>query len=322
MKKKSTFAMFCSIAITCFLLSCSNEINIEKENGKIQKAKVITDLEKVNQELLSTVNTVSRGPHGWSKKEKLEVVCADLAGAWKGGKMGLRFGSKVGLGIGSPHLVGGGFAALGALIGGAWSSWKKAPTRASINNYDDFEKIQDACKILVTKDFFINENTIILKNEDANKKINIASEIVRKSRLDEKSLRIAKMHNIILSTLDGSITLDREKQSNPEEDKLKYLILNSKEFIDSCKVVGFEAQQKLSNTSNDITTKIISLFNNIVEEYGTKTDDIAFIIGKYMEVIENTTELTNGQKQSIKYGLATGLYSSNYWENRYNERGK
>lgn len=52
----------------------------------------------------------------------------------------------------------------------------------------------------------------------------------------------------------------------------------------------------------------------INEKVTSETDDIAFVIGKYMEVIEISTELTEEQKESIKCGLATGLYSSNYWE--------
>ena len=46
---------------------------------------------------------------------------------------------------------------------------------------------------------------------------------------------------------------------------------------------------------------------------------VVIIIGKYMEVIDTSFELTDDQKESIKYGLATALYSSNYWEKRYDE---
>lgn len=67
---------------------------------------------------------------------------------------------KLGIAIGSPHLVGGGCSALGALIGGAFASWMAAPTRLAS---DDFEKIQETCRIIVNNDLTLNENAIILK---------------------------------------------------------------------------------------------------------------------------------------------------------------
>ena len=65
--------------------------------------------------------------------------------------------------------------------------------------------------------------------------------------------------------------------------------------------------------------RVMELFNQVLEEYASKTDDVAFIIGKYVDVIEDSNELTTEQKQSIKSGLATALYSFKYWETTWEE---
>ena len=91
-------------------------------------------------------------------------------------------------------------------------------------------------------------------------------------------------------------------------------MLNSQEFMDSCRVVGIRAQHFELSSDDDLTAKIIILFNKVLEDYASKIDDVAFIIGKYMELIDSSIELTDEQKDSVRYGLATALYSSNYWK--------
>lgn len=152
MKSLSNFAIYSLLAISCFLFSCSNDIYYENE--KTNQSKVIVDLENLNNELLSTVTPSTRGWSRWNKQEKMKVVSADLFGAWNGAKAGLFYGAKAGIGIGAPHLVGGGFCALGALVGGAYSSWMAAPTRA---NNNDFDKIQSTCRVIVTGDLKIRD---------------------------------------------------------------------------------------------------------------------------------------------------------------------
>ena len=57
----------------------------------------------------------------------------------------------------------------------------------------------------------------------------------------------------------------------------------------------------------------------VIEQYANDCVDVAFIIQKYIEVIDNSNELTPEDKKNIKYGLATALYSTNYWQHEYNK---
>lgn len=310
----STLSIFGMIAVCCFLQSCTNDANQEDESVS-HYPKIITDLEKINEELLLIVPQGTRWG-SWNKEEKMKVVVSDLLGALGGAKAGLSFGAKAGLGVGAPHLVGGGFCLLGALVGGAYGSWMAAPTRSA---NDVFPKIQRVCKVIVKDDLTLNRQSVIVKNDYVDNKINVSPVLLKETRLDANSLNVALMHNIVLSTLDGSVTI---KESVGEmADDVKYVneMLNSEEFMDSCRSVGYRAQNFEFGSCDELTTKIIQLFDKVLEAYASKTDDVAFIIGKYMEVIESSMELTDEQKECIRYGLATALYSSNYWDKRYDE---
>ena len=49
------------------------------------------------------------------------------------------------------------------------------------------------------------------------------------------------------------------------------------------------------------------------------THKVITIISRYLEAIENSTELSDEDKECIKYGMATALYSFNYWNVIYNQ---
>lgn len=262
MKKLSTLTMIYAITISCIMQSCSNDSNIGIGLEDCQP-KIIIELERINEELLSTVPRGTRGWSNWNNEEKMKVIVSDLVGACGGARSGFLFGVKAGLGIGAPHLVGGGFCALGALVGGAYGSWMAAPTRAA---NDDLLKIQSVCRVIVNDDMSINENSVILRSDDANNKINISPLLLKESRLDSTSLNVAQMHNIVLSTLDGSISLKDSLKDEHGEAKYVENMLNSQEFIDSCRIAGIRAQDLNVSSCDDLTAKIISLFNKVLEQ--------------------------------------------------------
>ncbi len=247
------------------------------------------------------------------------MVSADVTGAWAGGKIGGKIGGVVGTGLGSP-ITGGVFGAfIGAVVGGAYNSWLASPgTRAAINE-DDFYSIGQACKIVVNDDFSINEKTIIVNNPTIYRKLDVDSSLLIMSRLDEKFLTVGRMHNIMLSVMDGSVVLNADEQKTSD---IKEAIFNSKELMDSCKVIGTDASINNLTASDPLLSKVMELFNTVMEEYVSESDDVAFIISKYVEVIDKSEDLTDEQKTSIKSGLATALYSFEYWESEFDESAK
>ena len=309
--------LFLTIAI--MLISCSNGDTYEIQSFKVENTQVITDLKNVNSELLSTVPSGTR----WTGKEKMQVVSADIGGAWGGGRIGGRAGGSIGMAFGNP-ITGAVFGAfLGGVIGGAYASWLAAPAEM-VDIADNSQSIEGVCKILINDDMSINESAInrsALRAAESTttNKLDVEEELIIESKLDENSLNIGKTHNIILSVMDGSVILQIEEQALLDSSNLKEALFNSEIFIDSCKAMGADASVGRLSTSDTILSKVMELFNQVLEEYALKTDDVAFIIGNYVDVIEESNELTTEQKQCIKSGLATALYSFKYWESTFEE---
>lgn len=308
------------LIIVAVLSSCSKELINESSSSKVYNTQVIKDLQNVNIELTtSTAPAETRGWRRWSLKQRMNVVTADIGGAWGGGKIGGRIGGWVGMGCGSP-ITGCVFgAAVGAIVGGAYGSWLASPGTRAITNSNNSISIEKACKILINDDMSINENSIKTTATTLNNKIDVDKELLVESKLDDSSLNIGKVHNLILSVMDGTIILQNKDETQTDSSNIKEALFNSKNLIDSCKAVGTEASIGHFSTSDAMLSKVMELFNQVLEEYATETDDVAFIIGKYVDVIDNSNELTSEQKKCIKSGLSTALYSSKYWESTSEE---
>lgn len=320
MSKKIGICIFLGLAV--IFASCSKEDTYKILSSKVDNSQVISDLKKVNSELLSIAQPCTRG---WGDKDKIKVVTADVTGAWGGGKIGAEAGGVIGMAFGSP-ITGGIFGAfLGGVIGGAYASWMTAPV-SMVPVIDNSQSIEEACKILINDDMSINriaikfaELSTLSRATTTTSKLHVDEELIIESKLDENSLNIGEAHNIILSVMDGSVILQTEDNALPDSFSLKEALFKSEAFVDECKMIGADASVGRFLTSDTMLSKVMELFNQVLEGYASKTDDVAFIIGKYVEVIERSNELSTEQAQSIKFGLATALYSFKYWEITFNE---
>ena len=354
--KKLVCVLFVGIAI--MLVSCSSEGTYEYRSSKIEKSKVVTDLTQVNAELLATAPSHTRGWKRWSDEEKAKVVLADVVGAWSGCKSGARIGASVGMGLGSP-LTGGAFGAfLGAVVGGAFSSWMAAPSGpchelaaitpqerpsdndemrrddgkggAAIDEDDEvvidgdvyLRRITRTCRVLVNENMSVNESAICLNKSNSNKKLNVDEDLIVESKLDEASLEVGKIHNIVLSVMEDKVLLKDVDLEQSDRVELKDALLNSEELIKSCKAQASNASTEHISETDPLLDEVLVLFEQVFKEYATNTGDVAFIIGKYVEVIDGSTDLTTEQKRCIKSGLATALYSSEYWEDAFADSAK
>jgi len=294
--------------------SCSNETTCEAMSNEPATSNVIAELEKINSELLtSSPQTIKRAPAkpiNW-----IPVVCADVWGAYRGGKRGGKIGRHVGSIFGSPlkgAIIG---ATLGGVTYGSYKSYKAWKPQCEIvsSNSPEFVQIKESCKNLVNEDGSINEHLIVALDSAVDKKIEVNEDLQNASGLDQQSLNIGKLHNIMLASLNNQIVVGDDPGIPAEPQSLKEEIYNSQEMNNGYDELLAGGDGDEGEGSDETLNKVMELFDQVLQEYATETDDVAFIIGKYMEVIDNTDDLTEEQKNSVKCGLATALYSANYW---------
>lgn len=89
-------------------------------------------------------------------------------------------------------------------------------------------------------------------------------------------------------------------------------IVNQELMNDTAKVQTRSWGQGDGNDSN--VDKILELFEDVLKQYPEESKDVAFIIGKYTEIIDQSDELTEEEKMVLKSTFATALCSSKYWE--------
>lgn len=166
------------------------------------------------------------------------------------------------------------------------------------------------CEKTLSEDLSINDNSIKLTPK-AKEKITIDSDLLSNVELNKNQLNVGKMHNIMLTVLDKSASLN----------------INSTETGDSTITAKILKSEDFENMYNDLTQKsntetkegtldeeVLKLFYEVFEKYPDNNQDVVFIINKYAEAIDSSDELSEEEKNNIKTGLATALYSFNYWD--------
>lgn len=320
------------LSLSFALASCSTEDTNVALSSNVGNSTVIADLETLNSGLLAHApQPTTRGWSKWSPKQRMVVVAADWAGCKGGARTGATWGARIGAASGQP-ITGGVFGAvLGGIIGGGFASWLASPDYC-VKNEDEttnFSKITKTCRTLIDEGLLTAEGTNETLAQIPDKTLSVDKDLIIKSGLDDNSLQVGKMHNIILASLDGTVDLEAKANINTRAEsvqsdrnvdaetcQLQESIVDSKELMDSCKIIAKMASKGQLMTSDPISDKIMDLFKNILENYSVESSDVAFVIGKYTEIINKTNELTEEQKREIKAALATALYSSKYWETK------
>lgn len=304
------------IAVLAIVNSCSlaDGNYSETENGILQAyedSELIEELNDFNNSLLSDDNLT----RAWTAKQWLNVALADLGGAYKGGKGGASVGSKIGLFLGCPATG----AAFGAFIGGlacgAGASWLASPDTRSISAGLEYEDLSCIIDCVVDDDLSIVEDALDVSSSATNK-IELDEQLVSSVKLSEDQLNIGKLHNITLSILDGSVNLATISKST-ESNSLYHQVLSSEEMVGLYNEVK---NSTLAGEDEKIESKadyVIRLFEEIFVTYSNDNNDVAYIINQYVNIIDASNELTADEKEWIKIGLSTALYSFNYWASVY-----
>lgn len=61
----------------------------------------------------------------------------------------------------------------------------------------------------------------------------------------------------------------------------------------------------------------MNLFASILETYSVRAEDIEFIINKYLDAVQKTSELSNEEKDSIYRSLSVAASSFEFWNGKH-----
>lgn len=304
------------LSVTLLTQSCSNHDEYQalqpEQNTIVDNSRLLHKLRKINENILSD----KQETRGWTTKEIFNVARADIEGALAGGKGGALLGGKIGMALGNP-ITGATFGAfLGGFLTGSCFSWAASPDRVmnitNSNKVIEYKNLLQVCELTITDNLTINDNVIMLKTPDAENKIIINPNLISKVKLSDTQINVGKMHNIALATLDGSIEIDRTKAIKIK-DTLINTILKSNEMEVLYNDLANKYISGIPIEYNPLTEHVMELFNEVFQQYSYDNEDVVFLINKYAEAINESEELTEEQKNDIKTGLATALYSFNYW---------
>ena len=310
------YSLLCTF-IFCFS-SCTSDVPgspvcENKQQVTIENSLLIKSLEHINDSLLASD---SRTRAKWTKTQVLLVAACDLYGAYEGAQTGFGIGTKVGLALGSP-ITGGVFGtAVGGILCGTIKSWMAAPkTRADGGNGVQYTDMNTGIDASTDGNLNFTPNNLIIKPNT--KQFDPDSISLDASTLEEKYLNVGKLHNVMLGIIEGTITINDSLDTTPK-DSIYTAIMSSQEME-----AAFEDAKNTTASIDEIPADsvadyAIQLFINIFTEYSSSNEDVATIISRYLEAIENSTELSDEDKECIKYGMATALYSFNYWNVIYN----
>lgn len=292
------------LSVICIALaSCNNNNiydNLQKESNR---SPIISELSKFNDSLLQTQLKTRAG----SKRtlDRMSIVVADAVGAYEIGSIG----AKIGGFLGHPHVG----AGIGALIGGAYSSYKcynlLNSTRAS-SVYREYKPLQVAAAYAPA----LEDSTLVHDNLPTEITLNYSTE-------SKDNIEFGAKHNIIVRNLQtNNFVLDCDVKEFLSQEELD--ILTSKDFItgydsvtnrlSNC-IINGEIPQ---NTNKDISSMLMNLFASILETYSDKAEDTEFIINKYLDAVQKTSELSNEEKDNIYRALSVAASSFEFWNGK------
>lgn len=300
MRKVLTYAMLFVILCTVFC-SCSNDEKISdatEADNNILESELLLKISAFND---SAINSKIQ-TRGWIKPgawKRAQVIAADIAGGVSGGKAGFGIGSFF-----SPAGAGAG-AVIGAIVGAGCGSYM-----AYANAY----WTRAALKMDMTPQKATLAYASVLK--EGNIENSVPKDIIVDYPIEDKDITLmGAKHNLVLKKLiDNDIKLEKVEDCFTKEE---LAVINSDEY----QKVFDKTMSAISNNNDilkiegdDVTTKVMNLFYEILQKYPDNNDDIEYIINKYIEVIKKSNEISDVDKKNIYSGLSIAASSSEFWE--------
>lgn len=305
--------------------SCSGDFEEHplSQAHALAPTSLIQTLDSINNSLVPQATL--RSPKGGelTNKDKTTIAIADAGGAISGGKKGFKYGGRIGSLLGNPATGATVGTIVGAVVKGGMKSYLKykkiedakketaaTSLRRANQTVDDYARAAFACSALIGNGDSLNVNgpLITYANPMSEYSVVIDDSLMKKTNLTDRQLNVGMAHNLVLAYLDGKILIDDASKVDTTTNIYVQKLLESPEFREEC------LQEDSDEDSEETSAMVEQLFFEVYERYANDCDDVSFIINKYVEAIDASDELSPEEKTSLKYGFATALYSTNYWE--------
>lgn len=206
---------------------------------------------------------------------------------------------------------------------GAFSSWLASPSSSPTSSGGfDLDEIDTSIIIESYSQYCLrDENSLDLlfaEFYDLQSQIIVDSTVLEMVNLDDDALSVGYQHNVLLSALEGNLDVDNEVTAMVDEGQrtIEEQILYSDEMKNLFDELYLN-NESITSCQDSLPDIIINMYGDLICNYASEYMDIVFIINKYSECINNSYELTDEEKTALNIGLATSLYSYNYWMSEY-----
>lgn len=318
MKQKLLNILLPAVMTALCLAACTRTDSIANETSD---SELITQLKSFNDELM-----MEAAPTRLTKWQYLEIASADLFGAYRGGKRGAQIGTAVGAFFGNP-ITGRVFgAALGGIGYGALMSYQAVPDNEETPSFEEIVDLYDDVSAYLNAELEEEEGeeegmTILMSPQTASM-VFASNDLIERVQLDRTAIRVGMSHNLMLAGMQGRLSrTPSTRTGSPEEEEdagsgddetLEDAITYSEDMV-----ALLENRYHDSTEEECVAAMVMGLFDEVFRVYPIDAYDVVFLINRYAEIVETSTELTSEEKEWIGMGLAVSLYSYIYWSNYY-----
>lgn len=322
-------AVFVAILTSCSSNDGYMSIGNENEMESFDDSNLLYSAQAINNAFLQN-STRGKNPKKW-----IAVSIADAWGAYTGANKGLKIGNIVGAALGNP-ITGGVFGAtIGAISVGAYKSYRASRLYDNIfdGGYEakpDFMDTSYKANEVLDGELDVNWENINIVDTVSLDKINLDAPTVSNIHLKNKYLKIGQMHNIMLCSKDGSLSINCDQAYMPltrgldidvdidddEPPLVEEKIRNNFMSNDNLSDLYEQANDDQCKTKSD---SLLNLFCEAIKDVSDKNELIS-LINSYVSIVSSSVELTEDEKENIFNAFATAIYSFNYWDIYYKDK--
>lgn len=281
-----------------FFISCIKTPQTPKAD--FQESELLSSLQEFNESLEHSDTKAT-------PRQVINIIFNDVCGAWVGWKEGSKIGTYAGSIFGNPAagaVIGGG---IGGICYGAFCSWLAWPE----NEISEIEP-SDIISYYLAYEQNVNARSQTIGTIDGA----IDSLLIHQITLPDSLLVIGAAHNYVLYEMQTQGELNEfETEFTPAISSFPEIeseILQSNAFIEM-----FSGPANiLLNTDDEsaqIGQKIFNLLLQAMSSCPRNTSDAITIINHYYHTIQTSNRLTEEEKKPLYAGLATAIYSFDYW---------